>query len=72
MSVSSTTDRIGERIEALRKKARLSGNAFAKQAGISQAYLWEIENGQTEPSISSLEKIAKALGVSLKALIPND
>ena len=72
MSVSILTDRIGERVKALRERAKFSGNALAKEAGVSQSYLWEIENGQTEPSISSLEKIAKALGVSLKALIPND
>lgn len=70
--MSILTNRIGERVKKLRKKAGVSGNAFAKLAEISQPYLWEIENGQTEPSISTLEKIAKALNVSLKALIPND
>lgn len=70
--MSTTTDRIGQRVKSLRERAGFSGNAFAKKAGISQPYLWEIENGETEPSISSLEKIADALGVKLKALIPND
>lgn len=69
--MSSTTDRIGQRIKALREKANISGNALARKAEISQPYLWEIENGETEPSISSLEKIAKALGVTVKALFPN-
>lgn len=69
--MSMITNRIGERVKTLREKAGISGNAFAKQAGISQAYLWEIENGKTEPSISSLEKIAIALGTTLKSLIPN-
>lgn len=70
--MSILTDRIGERVRNLREKAGLSGNAFAKLAGVSQPYLWEIENGKTEPSITSLEKISRALGISLKALIPND
>lgn len=70
--MSMITNRIGERIRQLREKAGLSGNAFAKAAGISQPYLWEIENGQTEPSLSSLEKIALALNVKLKSLLPND
>lgn len=70
--MSTITNRIGERIKSLREKAGFSGNAFAKEAGISQPYLWEIENGRTEPSISSLEKIAKALGTTLKSLIPSN
>jgi len=70
MGVSATTESVGQQIKRLRERKSISGCALAKMAGVSQPFIWQIENGEAEPSISSLEKIATALGVSVRALFP--
>lgn len=48
----------------------MSQAMLAEQIGINRATLSKYENGQIEPSVSQLEKIADALGVSLFDLLP--
>jgi quercetin dioxygenase-like cupin family protein len=43
----------------------MSLRALGEQTGFSASFLSQIENGQSSPSISSMEKIAAALGVTL-------
>ena len=50
----------------------LSAKDLATAAGISAAYLSEIESGKKEGSLSALRKIAKALKVDLEDIIPVD
>jgi transcriptional regulator with XRE-family HTH domain len=56
---------LGESLRALREERRVSLRALAAQTGFSPSFLSQIENGQCSPSISSMEKIANALGVTL-------
>ena len=56
---------LGESLRALREERRVSLRALATQTGFSPSFLSQIENGQCSPSISSMEKIAHALGVTL-------
>jgi quercetin dioxygenase-like cupin family protein len=43
----------------------MSVRTLAANAGFSPSFISQVENGQASPSISSLEKIANALGVRL-------
>jgi quercetin dioxygenase-like cupin family protein len=43
----------------------MSLRGLAELTGFSASFLSQIENGQSSPSISSMEKIAAALGVTL-------
>jgi transcriptional regulator with XRE-family HTH domain len=56
-------------IRRYREQRGLSLRAAAKLTGLSPSLLSQIERGITEPSISSLRKIAEALGVSIFYLI---
>jgi transcriptional regulator with XRE-family HTH domain len=47
-------------------------NALAERTGFSKSYLSEIENNKKEPPISSLTKIAHALGTDVIALITGE
>ncbi|MBF0294920.1 MAG: helix-turn-helix domain-containing protein [Magnetococcales bacterium] len=53
------------RIQQFRKQRELSQRALAERAGISTAGLSQIENGQSSPSVATLEKLADALGVPI-------
>jgi quercetin dioxygenase-like cupin family protein len=43
----------------------MSVRTLARQSGFSPSFMSQVENGQVSPSISSMEKIAAAVGVSL-------
>ena len=56
---------VGERIKYFRTEQKLTVNALANLAGISQSYLREIELGNKKPTIEYLEYICDALKISL-------
>lgn len=61
---------IGKNIRELRQKRKLSQEKLARLTDISLNTLTKIESGFTKrPSIQTIHKIAKALGVSLDDLV---
>lgn len=56
---------MGERVRREREKQGLTGVALADRAEITPAMVSQIENNQAEPSLDTLENVAKALGVSV-------
>lgn len=56
---------MGEHVRRLRVEAGLSVRTLARQTGFSASFLSQLENGQVSPSISSMERIAGVLGVTL-------
>jgi XRE family transcriptional regulator, regulator of sulfur utilization len=56
---------LGKSLRHLRGKKGITLRTLAEQTDFSVSFLSQIENGQSSPSISSMEKIAHALGVSL-------
>lgn len=62
---------LGNTIRELRQKHGLTIAEVAENIGISRGMLSKIENAQTATSLDTLEKLAKALGVSLSTLFRN-
>lgn len=61
---------IGGRIKNLRKKENLTQEKFARKADIPYATLLKIENDTVQnPTMTSLIKIARALGIKIDDLI---
>jgi XRE family transcriptional regulator, regulator of sulfur utilization len=56
---------LGNSLRYLREQQGISLRALAERVDFSASFLSQIENGQCSPSISSMEKIANALGVTL-------
>ena len=59
---------IGERIREIREAKELSQGDVEKRSGLLRAYVSRVENGHTEPSVETLEKIARTLDVRLYQL----
>jgi transcriptional regulator with XRE-family HTH domain len=57
---------IGRRIKQLRETANMSQKDLAYTSDLDRSYIASVENGQRNISIVNIEKIAKALGVTLK------
>ncbi|MFZ3392790.1 helix-turn-helix domain-containing protein [Rhodococcus sp. 7Tela_A2] len=56
--------RVGRAVRIARRQAGLSARTLATRAGISQAFLSQVERGLNVPSLATLYKIADALECS--------
>ena len=54
---------IGDRLRELRQQKKLSQGDIEQRTGLIRAYISRVENGHTVPSLETLEKFARALGV---------
>ena len=63
---------IAAAVRAKRLAAGLSMRALAAKAGMSQPFLSNLENGRAMPSITTLYKIAAALGVSARDFLADE
>jgi len=61
--------RLTTRLKALRDKRGWSQEQLAKRAGISRGYLARLETGRHDPTLTMIEKLAKALGVRVTKLL---
>ena len=63
---------IGDNIKTIRKAKNLSQKEVIVAINMGAAQYSRIESGKTEPSISTIERIAKALGVNLSELFASN
>lgn len=60
---------VAMRLRQLRKQRGMSQEALAEKAGISRTYLARLETAKHDPTLTMLEKLAKALRVKIEALV---
>ncbi|MFS7475273.1 helix-turn-helix domain-containing protein, partial [Enterococcus faecium] len=60
---------IGDNIKSTRKSKKMTQNDLAIKASISRSYLADVEGDRYNPSIETLDSIARALDVPIVALI---
>ena len=59
-------------VRVWREHRGLSARALASRAGISAAYLSQIESGKKPGSFDAMAKLARALGVDMEDLEPSE
>ena len=64
--------KVGNRIKELRKQRGLSQEKLANNCELDRTYVASVENGKRNISIINLEKIVKALNVTLKEFFDFD
>lgn len=62
----------GNKVRSLRKSLGYSQESLAELAELDRTYIGGIERGERNISLNNINKIAKALGVSIKDLFEND
>ena len=67
--MESSEVQLGRRIGEFRELRGLTLRGLAGNAGVSSSFLSQLENNRASASISSLRKIAEALGVSVADLL---
>jgi transcriptional regulator with XRE-family HTH domain len=58
-------EKIGQRIPHLRTSRGLTQGQLQKRSSVSRSYLSRIESSQMTPSLGTVEKLSKALGIGL-------
>ncbi len=58
----------GRKVRKLREEQGYSQESFAEKVEIHRTYIGGIERGERNPTITTVYKIAKALGVDIKEL----
>ncbi len=60
-----TAEGIGNRVRILRRNRSMTQEELAEKSGLSTKYIGELERGQSNPTLTTIEKIANALGVEM-------
>jgi transcriptional regulator with XRE-family HTH domain len=60
---------MGARLKKLRQGRGLSQEALAKKARITREYVNKLEAGRYDPTVGTLTRLAKALGVPVGELL---
>ena len=60
---------IGKRLRTIRESRNMSQGEVESQTGLLRCYISRVENGHTVPSLETLEKFARALGVRMYELM---
>jgi transcriptional regulator with XRE-family HTH domain len=60
---------LGEAVRNHRKASGYSQEKLAERANLSAIFISRVERGKESPSLDSLVKIAKALGIRLRDLV---
>lgn len=68
MSDTDTAADLGARVRELRRERGLTLKGLGSRAGLSHPFLSQLERGLARPSVGSVERIARALGVPVTAL----
>lgn len=67
-STKQTKNRLGKKIQKLRKSMDLSQEELAAKLDISRTHMGHIEQGRKSPSLKLLSKISKALKTDISDL----
>lgn len=61
--------KLAQNLKRIRAAKGISQGDVVKATGIDKAMISNIENGKTNPTLSTIAKLAKAVGVSIDELI---
>ena len=65
---NSLQKQFGENFRRLRKRKKLSQEIVAERSGTSAPYISEVESGNANPTLHTMEKLAVGLGVEVAEL----
>ena len=69
MHRDTSSKRLGENLKKLRLKKKMSQGDISRKLGVDRAYISSIENGRMNPTLTTLEKLAEAIGINSSELL---
>ena len=69
--MSNITQTIGERLRMYRTRKNLSQDTLGEMAGLHGKYIGQLERGEKNATLESVEKVARALDLPFEVLFEN-
>ena len=67
--MKTVSKRFGVNLKRIRTEKKMSQGDIIKVTGMDRGYISSVENGGQNPTLATIEKFAKALGVSMEELM---
>ena len=67
--MKSEAQKLGDNLKRIRTEKGISQGEIARILETDKGFLSNIENGKTNPTLATISKLAKALGVSTDELL---
>ena len=67
--MSNSAKKLGDNIRRIRLAKDMTQGDLCRKLGLDRAYMSNVESGNKNPTLSTIEKIAKALVVKAKDLL---
>ena len=67
--MKNEAQKLGQNLKRIRTEKGISQGDIVKTLGMPKSFISNIENGKTNPTLSTITKLAKAIGVSVGELI---
>jgi transcriptional regulator with XRE-family HTH domain len=61
--------KLGKNLKRIRTKKGISQGDIVRALGMPKSFVSSIENGKTNPTLATIAKLAKAVGVSVDELL---
>jgi transcriptional regulator with XRE-family HTH domain len=61
--------KVGQNLKKIRTEKGISQGDICRALDMDRAYISALENGKRNPTVATLEKIAKVLGISVDQLL---
>jgi len=67
--VKGEAEKLGQNLKRIRTEKDISQGDIANSLGVSRGFVSNLENGKTNPTLSTITRIASAVGVSTEELL---
>ncbi|OGZ06530.1 MAG: DNA-binding protein [Candidatus Lloydbacteria bacterium RIFCSPLOWO2_01_FULL_50_20] len=69
MDMKSESAKLGKNLKRIRTEKGITQGDIVRNLGVSRSFVSNIENGKTNPTLATITKLAKSLGVSSDELL---
>jgi transcriptional regulator with XRE-family HTH domain len=67
--MNKISTRLGQNLKKIRTQKKMSQGDIARNLDVDRGYISNIENGKKNPTLATIDKLAKVLGVSADELL---
>lgn len=67
--MQAESQKLGKNLKRIRTKKGISQGDIARAIGMDKGFISNIENGKTNPTLATIAKLAKAVGISVGELM---
>ena len=68
-TVNNSAKKLGQNMKRIRLVKQMSQGDICRKLGVDRSYISNVESGNKNPTLSTITKLAKALGVSVDELL---